>query len=243
MKKIAVLYLFSILAPQIYAQNADSLVVSQKRNYSSFIVPSVLVGSGVWLLHSKYNTTIQAKTNAIFGSDFQSKADNIFPLLPVGQMYLGMYLGLEPKTNFKKQTITIAMANTATVVVVELIKRLTQKERPDLSNNSSFPSGHTAVGFTNATLLFYQYKESHFWYASSGYIFAGATAVFRMANNKHFASDVLAGAGIGVASGIIFSNSTLFHAFSVSKKSKTTAYIYPQIGKHIGFGASIYPNF
>ncbi len=31
------------------------------------------------------------------------------------------------------------------------------------------------------------------------FLFAGATAAFRIANNKHFASDVLVGAGIGTS--------------------------------------------
>jgi membrane-associated phospholipid phosphatase len=34
------------------------------------------------------------------------------------------------------------------------------------------------------------------WYASSGFVFATATAILRIANNKHYSSDVLAGAGI-----------------------------------------------
>jgi membrane-associated phospholipid phosphatase len=39
------------------------------------------------------------------------------------------------------------------------------------------------------------------WYAS-GFVFATATAILRIANNKHYSSDVLAGAGIGLLSGI-----------------------------------------
>jgi membrane-associated phospholipid phosphatase len=65
---------------------------------------------------------------------------------------------------------------------------------------------------------------------------------FRLANNKHFASDVLAGAGIGMASGIIFSLGPL-KSFRISQKSNTTAFVYPQIGNQIGLGAIINPNF
>jgi membrane-associated phospholipid phosphatase len=53
-------------------------------------------------------------------------------------------------------------------------------------------SGHTAIAFTNATLLFQEYKDSNLWYASSGFVFATATAILRIANNKHYSSDVLA---------------------------------------------------
>jgi membrane-associated phospholipid phosphatase len=91
--------------------------------------------------------------------------------------------------------------------------------------------------------MYYEYKDSNLWYASSGFLFAGATAVFRVANNKHFASDVVTGAGIGMVSGIIFSHFSPLKAIRVSKKTNTTAFIYPQIGNQIGFGAIINPNF
>ncbi len=66
---------------------------------------------------------------------------------------LGKSLGFTPKTNYRNQTVNIIVANTATVVVVEITKRIAKRERPDLSNNLSFPSGHSAVAFTNATLV------------------------------------------------------------------------------------------
>jgi membrane-associated phospholipid phosphatase len=43
---------------------------------------------------------------------------------------------------------------------------------------------------------FQEYKDSNLWYA--GFVFATATAILRIANNKHYSSDVLAGAGITV---------------------------------------------
>lgn len=227
----------------MYGQKVDSLTVSKKLSYKSFIIPTAFIATGAILLNSEFNNDIQTKTNSIFGSGFRSKADNVFPLIPIGQIYAGKYLGFQPKTNFRNQTVNILLANTATVVVVEIAKRIAKRERPDLSDNLSFPSGHSAVAFTNATLLYYEYKDSNFWYASSGFLFAGATAAFRIANDKHYASDVLTGAGIGLASGIIFSHISPLKSFRVSKKSKATAFIYPQLGNQIGLGAIINPNF
>ncbi|MEZ7498988.1 phosphatase PAP2 family protein [Flavobacterium sp. Arc3] len=243
MKKTTLLLLFILMITQMYGQNADSLTVSKKLTYKSFIVPAAFITTGVILLNSELNNDIQTKTNNIFGSGFRSQADNIFPLVPIGQIYLGKYLGFKPKTDFKNQTVNIVLANTATLVIVEITKSLAKRERPDKSNDLSFPSGHSAIAFTNATLLYYEYKDSNFWYASSGFLFAGATAAFRIANNKHFASDVIAGAGIGLASGIIFSHLSPLKSIRVSKKSKTTAFIYPQVGNQIGLGAIINANF
>ncbi len=38
------------------------------------------------------------------------------------------------------------------------------------------------------------------WYGVAGYSIAGATGALRMMNNKHWFSDVLAGAGVGILS-------------------------------------------
>ena len=245
MKKTFFLLLLILMAPflQMYGQNVDSLKVQHKLSYKSFIAPAALLVTGAFLLNSEINGDIQTKSGRVFGTTFSSGADNIFPFVPIAQIYMGKSLGFAPKTNYRNQTVNILVANTASVIVTEIAKRIAKRERPDLSDNLSFPSGHSAVAFTNATLLYYEYKDSNFWYASSGFLFAGATAAFRLANNKHYASDVLAGAGIGMASGIIFSHVSPLKSFRVSKKTNTTAFVYPQIGNQIGLGAVINPNF
>ena len=227
----------------MYGQKADSSLVAKKLTYKSFIAPTALLATGAVLLNSELNGDIQTKSSKVFGTSFRSGADNIFPFVPIAQIYLGKTLGFEPKTNYRNQTVNILVANTATVIVTEIAKRIAKRTRPDLSDNMSFPSGHSAVAFTNATLLYYEYKDSNFWYASSGFLFAGATAAFRLANNKHYASDVLAGAGIGMVSGIIFSHVSPLKSFRVSKKTNTTAFVYPQIGNQIGLGTIINPHF
>lgn len=245
MKKTYLLFLIILMSPflQMYGQNIDTLEVNNKLRFKTFIAPAALMVTGALLLNTELNTDIQTKSGKIFGATFKSGADNLFPFVPIAQIYLGKSLGFKPKTNYKNQTVNILAANAATVIVVEIGKRIANRTRPDLSDNMSFPSGHSAVAFTNATLLFYEYRDSNFWYASSGFLFASATAAFRLANNKHYASDVLAGAGIGIASGIIFSHLNPLKYFRVSKKSNTTAFIYPQIGNQIGLGAIINPNF
>jgi membrane-associated phospholipid phosphatase len=72
------------------------------------------------------------------------------------------------------------------------------RERPDASNSLSFPSGHTSSAFATATVL-----QRHFgWKAGvPAYAFAGFVGASRMASSKHYLSDVLVGAGIGVAVG------------------------------------------
>jgi membrane-associated phospholipid phosphatase len=73
-------------------------------------------------------------------------------------------------------------------------------ERPDGSSNNSFPSGHTANAFMGAEFLYQEYKDVSPWYGIAGYVVATGTGLFRMYNNRHWFSDVVAGAGFGILS-------------------------------------------
>jgi PAP2 superfamily len=245
MKTKLTLLLFSVLVFMGNAQTKDTIVAVKKQDpikYKQFIAPVALITAGTLILNSALNDDLQSKTNSTFGENFHTNADDLLPFVPVAQIYFGKKMGFKPKNDFQHQTINIFIANVMAVSVTEILKRSYNKQRPDQSDNLSFPSGHTTVAFTNASLLYYEYKDSNLWYASSGFLFATATGILRVANNKHYTSDVLAGAGIGLASGLIVSYWKPFESFTLGKKKKTTAFVYPQIGNQIGMGALIQLN-
>ena len=242
MKLKSILLVFTLITTQMYGQKIDTLTTAKKLSYKPFIIPTVLITGGAFLLNSELNTTLQEKSKTVFGSNFHSKIDNIFPLIPIAQIYGGKYLGFQPKNNFIHQSIDIAVANTTTLIIIQALKHTVKEERPDLSDRLSFPSGHTAIAFTNAALQFQEYKDSNIWYASSGFLFAATTGIFRVANNRHYTSDVLTGAGIGLASGILVSYYNPFQSIRFGKAKNTTAYIYPQIGNQLGLGLLIHSN-
>lgn len=227
------------------AQTNDSVAVTRnqsKLSYKQFVAPVALISAGTLLLNSKFNRDLQANANRFFGENFHTSVDNYLQFAPVAQIYLGKTFGFKPKNDVQHQTIHIVLANAINGIVVYALKNGVGAERPDQSNNLSFPSGHTALAFTNASLLYYEYKDSNIWYASSGFLFATATGVLRIANNKHYTSDVLAGAGIGLASGLIVSYWNPFKSITFGKKKTTTAYVFPQIGSQIGMGALLHLN-
>jgi hypothetical protein len=242
MKKLSFLIVFTLLFTQIYGQKNDTVTSNKKLSYKHFIIPTALIASGSLLLGSRLNTDLQERSRVIVGENFHSAADDVFPLIPIVQIYTGKYLGFHPKNTVLHQSIDIVVANSITLGIITATKYLVQEERPDQSDNLSFPSGHTAIAFTNAALLFHEYRESNFWYASSGFLFATATGIFRVANNRHYASDVLTGAGIGLASGILVSYYNPFQSIRFGKNGETTAFIYPQIGNQIGIGLVVRSN-
>lgn len=237
--------LFSLLVFMGNAQSKDTIAAIKNQDKISckqFIAPVALITAGTLLLNTALNDDLQSNANNFFGGNFNTTADNYLPFVPVAQIYLGKTFGFKPKNDFQHQTLNIAIANAIMGTVVFASKNILQQERPDQSDNLSFPSGHTATAFTNASLLYYEYKDSNLWYASSGFLFATATGILRIANNKHYTSDVLAGAGVGLAAGLIVSYWNPFQSVTFRKKKKTTAFVYPQIGSQIGMGAIVQLN-
>lgn len=83
-----------------------------------------------------------------------------------------------------------------TQVWVQGLKFTVQRERPDGSNQVSFPSGHSAGGFAAAAVLGRHYG----WKAAlPAYIGASYIAAARVDGNKHYLSDVVFGAAMGLA--------------------------------------------
>lgn len=223
------------------AQQKDSislLIKEDKLSYKQFIIPTVLISGGLLMKNTPMNSNLQNDFRKVLGHDFHNKIDDFLQYEAVLQIYGGRYLGLKSKNNALRQTINIVVSNAIMGGIVKSMKHTFKEVRPDASDEYSFPSGHTATAFTNASILFYEYKDANIWYASSGYLFATATGFLRIANNRHFTSDVLAGAGIGTAVGLLVSYWSPFKSLTFGK-NKTHALIYPQIGTNYGIGLLI----
>lgn len=81
------------------------------------------------------------------------------------------------------------------------LKRLTRRKRPldETLGNPSLPSGHATIAFSAATILGYRYPK---WRIPL-YLGAGLVGFSRIYLGRHYTSDVLAGAAIGTAMGVL----------------------------------------
>ncbi len=81
------------------------------------------------------------------------------------------------------------------------LKKLTKERRPaPFAGNHSFPSGHTSSSFAGAEFMHAELKNSLAVLGWVGYLGASATATIRLAKNRHWLKDVVAGGAIGILS-------------------------------------------
>jgi membrane-associated phospholipid phosphatase len=99
--------------------------------------------------------------------------------------------------NFRAMSYDVSQAVIITQVYTLALKLATQRERPDGSDNFSFPSGHASNAFAIASVVARHYKKL----AIPAYAFGTFVAVSRLAAEKHHLSDIVAGSGLGLSIG------------------------------------------
>lgn len=101
-----------------------------------------------------------------------------------------------PKVSHLGMDLLRAIAVSTTLT--QVLKVSTHRLRPDGTTHNSFPSGHAADTFAVATAL-----ERHLgWkYSIPGYMFASYVAASRLPAQRHWLSDVVFGAAVGIISG------------------------------------------
>jgi membrane-associated phospholipid phosphatase len=185
----------------------DSAHYKRAKVLKSFIVPAALIGIGFWAnydgdgdkgdLINRYE--IQEERMAHFGS-FHTSVDNYLQYAPIAAMYTMDAIGFKGTHDAWNQTALLVKSEIFMTVMVESVKYLTHEERPDGSADNSFPSGHTAQAFLSAEMLRREFGKDHPGVAIGGYLAATAVGAMRILNNKHWVSDVIAGAGFGILS-------------------------------------------
>lgn len=132
--------------------------------------------------------------------NFHTSVDDYIQYAPLAtQLALGLG-GLKGRSKNRWQIlVTDALAAAMMAAVVNGMKHGIDRTRPNEGRNS-FPSGHTATAFMGATLLAHEYGHRSIWFPIAGYSVATATGIMRVLNNRHYASDVLVGAAIGILS-------------------------------------------
>lgn len=134
-------------------------------------------------------------------TNFHNEIDNYTQFVPAVVAAGLNFAGVKGRSDHWRFLASSAMAYGIMAAIVNPIKHTAKEMRPDGSSRNSWPSGHTATAFVSATILHKEYGLTRSpWYSVAGYTVATATGVMRVLNNRHWVSDVLSGAGIGIIS-------------------------------------------
>ena len=198
------------LADNVMAERGDSLRISTTTNFSrrldkfsssrfyqmTYIGVPLIVGG---LIVKSEDDHFRGLRNEYLPR-FNRHLDDYMQYAPAAVM-LGMKAaGVQSRSSWGRMLVSDAFSALLMGGVVNTLKQTTNVERPDGSNKHSFPSGHTATAFMTATMFTKEYGHKSPWVGVGAYSVATATGLMRMANNKHWLSDVLTGAGIGILS-------------------------------------------
>ncbi len=188
---------------QMNAQTADTLVLrsqAPRHSFRPFYTPTLLSIGGIVLngnSRESFKNELVEERNEIIPR-FKTRVDNYLQYSPLFIAYGLDALGIPSKTDLANRTAILVKGELAMITTVTLLKHLTHQLRPDGSSYTSFPSGHTAQAFAAATFLSEEYRDRFPWMPYAAYGTAATVGLLRMANNRHYISDVLLGAGIGI---------------------------------------------
>ncbi len=109
--------------------------------------------------------------------------------------------GIDGRNDWTRMLTADIISTAAMVVLVNGSKYSIARMRPDGSSRNSYPSGHTATSFMTATMLHLEYGQTVSpWFSVLGYSSATAVGLSRIIQDRHWISDVMAGASIGIFS-------------------------------------------
>ena len=224
-----------------YWYDSKRLIVSPaKWKTRQWIELGIVAGAGVLAY------TQDEKIQEYFVAHQSETADNLSKYIfePYGRfapvIIGGLYLGgrLVKDNRLAGTSLTAAKALIISSVGANIVKQLTHRHRPyqdDIPDHAnwdgpfssyeynSFPSGHSTAAFSMATVYALEYSST-IWVPVLSYTLAAGTAVSRLYDNKHWASDVVIGSALGFVTGRFM--------WKQSRKGNNKVVILPSAGTH-----------
>ncbi|GAB2954396.1 hypothetical protein GCM10027048_19750 [Hymenobacter coalescens] len=165
-------------------------------------VPALLIGYGASTingngLYSSYDARRDIRRQF---PNFHTKIDDYLIFAPYAELALVELAGVEGRNDRINTLLVIVKSEAIYGVMTYAVKNTTKILRPDGSTRNSFPSGHTAQAFLAASIVHTEFRDKSQWYGVGAYAIATSVGALRMLNDRHWQSDVLAGAGVGILS-------------------------------------------
>lgn len=200
-----------------YVSDTKALITSPLRWNSNNLIKASLFGGitvGLYILDQDIQDWVQGNRSET--SDNISKfakpfGEGIYTLPPLAILYLyGHYLD---NKKAKRVALLSMESFVVTGIFTQVIKFTGHRHRPSSgdpstmwdgpefsTSNLSFPSGHASSAFAIATVIASEYKDIPM-VTTLSFSIATLTALSRVNDNAHWASDVFFGSGIGYFTG------------------------------------------
>lgn len=217
MKYLVFLFFFSSTLLQAQTKNDTVITIKKypqtsegnKFEYKQIIIPSTLIALGVY-------GSINGHLDHKIADDNWGKhtdIDDVLPFVSPSTVYILNWSGYRGKHNFIDRSVILGTSALLALGTTQLMKSTISVKRPNGKSDDSFPSMHTATAFVGAEFLYQEYKDQSIWLGIAGYGIATCTGFLRIYNNKHWLSDTLVGAGLGILG------------------TKTAYWLYPEVRK------------
>lgn len=160
----------------------------------TFVAVPLIVGG---LVMKPFDDDFRRLRNG-YARSFAYHYDDYLQYLPMATMFGMKAFGVQSRSSWGRMLVSDAFSAALMATAVNSLKYSCRVMRPDGSTRNSFPSGHTASAFMAATMLHKEYGHLSPWVSVGAYSVATFTGISRQLNNRHWASDVMVGAGIGI---------------------------------------------
>jgi len=184
-------------------QKADTATVAPVARAAGIVIPAAMVTYGLISLGDNGIRRLDHNIRDNLARDnafWYISADNYTQFAPAVAAFALKGCGVSSAHNWGDMAAIYLLSNALAGGIVYGTKYAIGRQRPDASNNLSFPSGHTETAFVAAEFLYQEFKDKSAWIGVAGYGVAAWTGAARIMNNKHWLSDVVAGAGVGILS-------------------------------------------
>lgn len=166
---------------------------------TQLIVPGALMAvsiTGVFTLNDFKNSVRDKFSGYKKGHTFKAD-DYIQYTTAIGYVGLGFIPGVKCRSEFNDRLRAGITAYAIMAISVNAMKYSFKHPRPGSGTRNSFPSGHSATVFTGAELMRIEYGN---YIGLVGYAVAVTVGALRIYNDRHWVTDVLGGAAIGILS-------------------------------------------
>lgn len=192
--------------PMLAEEHADSIQVAKPEYISVVDLSPLRVGLGVVLPMVAYDFMYFRQDMSVvrmrdhYAPNHCAGWDDVTQFMPLAATWTMQLVGVQSRSENKWEALTAHAASYAIGLgTMYAGKYIVKRTRPDGGDQLSFPSGHTTSAFIAATILDAEYGSKYPWLSGIGYGIATLTGVGRVLNNRHWATDVVTGAGVGIA--------------------------------------------